>query len=676
MTSGEKNKVKRMKSVRTVLALSILALTVPLTGVLASIGVVMSNKSTIGTISELLPDTATVVAQAATNELKMYAELSREISTDIALSEDEATKDERLAFLNKKKDEYGFTACRYFTLDGVCEVDGKDYSNTSFFKEAASGNTYLSVPSKFEGFNEMLVVISVPVWEDNPNSSRVSGVLAVFEPQSILSGIIAHANVSECSSAYIIDKTGTIIAHNNAQSVVDQETLGDPTEADSELKELHDLYKKAMAGETGFGRYKYKGEKKLTAYSPITGTDGWSMIITAPLSDFNAFMKKATYLFIGLIFLFTIYGTWGTRLFSDRVAVPITKCVGRLELMANGDFISPVPTIVSSSSELNILRDCLENLRLSTNGVIQDMRYLLGQMADGNFNVVSKNPEKYVGNYQELLVASNIIRDKLSSTLLDILRVSEQVAAGSNQVSSGAQNLAHGATEQASSVEELSKTINEVSSQIKQSAEDSERANSLTQEAGAIMVDSIEAMNQACQAMDEISVTSKNISKVIKVIDDIAFQTNILALNAAVEAARSGVAGKGFAVVADEVRNLSQKSSEAAKNTAALIESSIKAVENGERLVNKAGEDFSDVSLKTSDVSAIVSMITEKSQQQALAISQILQGIEQVSSVVQMNSATSEESAAASEELSSQASIMKGLVGQFRLASSSEHNDG
>ena len=184
------------------------------------------------------------------------------------------------------------------------------------------------------------------------------------------------------------------------------------------------------------------------------------------------------------------------------------------------------------------------------------------------------------------------------------------------------------------------------------------------------MQGSVSDMELAKMAMDEISATSKDIGKVIKTIDDIAFQTNILALNAAVEAARAGAAGKGFAVVADEVRNLSQKSAEAAKNTTALIESSIEAVEKGTQLVSKTSSGFVEVAAKTSEVVGLVDAISSQAQEQAAAISQVSIGIEQVSSVVQMNSATSEESAAASEELSSQAEVLKSLVGQFTLATS------
>jgi len=261
---------------------------------------------------------------------------------------------------------------------------------------------------------------------------------------------------------------------------------------------------------------------------------------------------------------------------------------------------------------------------------------------------------------------SNLVKN-INSLIASIVSASDQVSAGSVQVSSGAQALAQGATEQASSIQELSASILDISERVKQNANEAEKAKELSAGATKIMHSSVEDMELARKAMDEITETSKNISKVIKAIDDIAFQTNILALNAAVEAARAGAAGKGFAVVADEVRNLSQKSAEAAKNTTALIESSIEAVEKGRQLVNKTSNGFSEAAAKSKEVGVIVDTISVQAEEQASAVSQIAIGVEQVSSVVQMNSATAEESAAASEELTSQAAQLRESVGAFKL---------
>jgi len=251
--------------------------------------------------------------------------------------------------------------------------------------------------------------------------------------------------------------------------------------------------------------------------------------------------------------------------------------------------------------------------------------------------------------------------------LIQINQASDQVASGSEQVSFGAQALSQGATEQASSVEELSATIVELSGHVKVNADHAAEASRLSNDAGSGVMESDGHMKEMIEAMGDISDKSKEIGKIIKTIDDIAFQTNILALNAAVEAARAGSAGKGFAVVADEVRNLAQKSAEAAKNTTVLIEGSILAVDNGTRIVGQTAKSLQDVVVKAGNVTNKMTDIANASEQQAKAIAQVTQGIEQIAAVVQTNSATAEESAAASEELTGQAQMLKELVGKFRL---------
>lgn len=658
---------KKHNSLRKYIVLSTLALVVPVLVSFCIVGLITTNKSAIDTLDHAMPAMAEVSAQAATNDIGKYSALAVEMANNEILLNEDIEKDELLKFLDEKKEAYGLGACEYYSLDGICINDGRDYSNDTFFTEAKAGNTYFSNPERFEGFNDLLVVISTPIWKDGVPGSKVIGVLALSQPQQILNNIIEHTKVSPNGSARISDKNGVVIASLDLKDVENAVNYGKQTAADPKQQELAALLAKAQAGENGFGRYKYNGEAKLLAYAPIDGTDGWFITVSAPVSDFNTTMKTALIIFLALTLFFILFGTWGLRRATGKMSTSINACVDRIVGLEQGDFTSPIKETVVPAQEIAILRRCVYSMRDNTNAVIGDMKYMLGAMAKGDFTVESRVPDKYVGDYKELLEAENIIKEELAHTMLEILQVSNQVSAGSDQVSSGAQALAQGASEQASSVQELSATINEIAYQVKRSAEDSERANELTGQAGEIMIGSIEGMVQAQAAMDEISATSQNIGKVIKVIEDIAFQTNILALNAAVEAARAGAAGKGFAVVADEVRNLSQKSSEAAKNTTALIESSIAAVAKGGKLVNKASADFTEVAEKSSEVNTIISMINEQAQQEAEAISRISVGVEQVSSVVQMNSATSEESAAASEELSSQAAVLKTLVDQFKL---------
>lgn len=299
---------------------------------------------------------------------------------------------------------------------------------------------------------------------------------------------------------------------------------------------------------------------------------------------------------------------------------------------------------------------------------ITEISDVLNQIADGN--LVFELTYDYVGEFAKVKDALEGISTSFNNTMGQINQSADQVSAGSEQVSSGAQALSQGATEQASSIEELAATINEISSQVKETAANAVDARRQTDHAGEQVATSNEQMQEMIVAMDEISQKSGEISKIIKTIEDIAFQTNILALNAAVEAARAGSAGKGFAVVADEVRNLATKSSEASKSTAILIEGTVQAVERGTSIANTTAKFLGEVVESAKEVVASVDKIASAAEQESTSLAQVTQGIDQISSVVQTNSATAEESAAASQELSSQAQVLKGLVERFKLRES------
>lgn len=359
--------------------------------------------------------------------------------------------------------------------------------------------------------------------------------------------------------------------------------------------------------------------------------------------------------------------------FTVLIGIYLTKCLTRpvfelayaAKVMAQGSMDAEIT--YAAQDELGELAECMRDLEDKVKVVIQDISHLLGEMASGNFQEESKAESSYIGEYREILSAMKNIGRRLSSTLSEINIASGQVSVGADQVSSAAQSLSRGTAEQASSVEQLSATIADIARNIKENADNAVQASTIAQNVGSDVVESNKYMQELMQAMNEITDTSNEINKIIKTIEDIAFQTNILALNAAVEAARAGSAGKGFAVVADEVRNLAGKSAEAAKNTTMLIENAISAIEKGQGIAVEAASSLEIVVQKAGSIIDKIQLIAKASERQADAAEQVTTGIEQISSVVQTNSATAQESAAASEELSSQAQMLKNLVGSFRL---------
>lgn len=389
-------------------------------------------------------------------------------------------------------------------------------------------------------------------------------------------------------------------------------------------------------------------------------------------ADFSR-AQSAAQATIVMVLLLAVFTLLGTLLIAGYMAQSIVKPVKELEHAAKEMSLGSLKVDMKyqSKDELGGLAESMRTTISGISNIVEDIGYLLGEMADGNFCVKTKFEESYVRDYRPILDAMRKINTGLSDAMSQINQASDQVSSGSDQVSSGAQALSQGATEQASSIEELAATINDISEQVNKNAENAKSARDLSSQAANNVEISNEKMMEMSHAMSNISDKSSQIGRIIKTIEDIAFQTNILALNAAVEAARAGEAGKGFAVVADEVRSLASKSGEAASDTTKLIEESIKAVEDGTRIADETAMAMLTVVDSAKQIEDIIVNISHASETQASSISQITQGIDQISSVVQTNSATAEESAAASEELSGQAQMLKSLVGRFRLKGSS-----
>ena len=351
---------------------------------------------------------------------------------------------------------------------------------------------------------------------------------------------------------------------------------------------------------------------------------------------------------------------------ADQIEKPIADLAERLKRFSQGDLDSPFPEH-NNEDEVAFMNDVAKEMAVNLNLIISDLSRLMSLMADGNFAISTEIEDKYVGKFVELLESVRNMNRKMDSTLRHVEESAEQVTAGSENLAQSAQDLAEGATEQAGAVEQLQATMSTITEQVADTVNNlndtSRKAESYAKSADSSKTD----MRELMEAMQRISETSKKIENIISDIESIASQTNLLSLNAAIEAARAGEAGKGFAVVAEQIRMLADESAKSAVDTRTLIEGALNEIEEGNQVAQKAADSMETVVQGINDISDTSKMLSENSNQQIAALREAEKGIEQISEVVQSNSAASEECSATSEELSAQAEAMNEMTAQFVL---------
>ncbi len=408
------------------------------------------------------------------------------------------------------------------------------------------------------------------------------------------------------------------------------------------------------------------GRKVTRYFSPIHAADQtWWSLTAISNRDIDNAVKGAVYWMVALSVIALAAIILIIVAVLRKVLSPVQGVVEAANSIARGNLDVTIQT--DGEDEIGMLSKAFAQMTANLNHIVTDLKYVLAEMAEGNFTVRTKAEDSYVGAFEGVLASVRQMRNHLSATLGQIELSADQVSSGSAQMASGAQALSQGAVEQAASIQELAATIEGILSHVQDTSQNAQEARERSGASGADTTTCNQQMQEMMEAMDDIGKKSAEIGKIIKTIEDIAFQTNILALNAAVEAARAGTAGKGFAVVADEVRNLASKSADASNNTSELIEGAVKAVDKGRRIADETAQSLMKVVKTTETISGLVDKIAAAAAQQSSSLSNVTEGMNQISSVVHTNSATAEESAATSEELSSQAQALRNLVSQFKL---------
>ena len=536
-----------------------------------------------------------------------------------------------------------------FVSDEGYVLSEKEY----WFKDGETRETIISEPYTDIITGNMVVAVTAPVYD---KSGKITGITGMDINITALNNMAQQHVIGEKGFAILITRNHTVLSHQNSAMIMKNT---------SEVGLDENIQSSIESQDTAIKEYDDRGSKVVGCYTPI-GDTGWGILTSLPESELTEKVNGITAKIMTINILALILMIGALTVLSARITKPLKKLTAVTAELVKGNYDVEIHAdsqdeVGDLANGMSVLVDKLRTYML----YIDEISGSLDSFADGNLNIDLK--QDYSGEFYRLRDSLEKTVAAFSDVIGDITSISSQLASGSMEIANGAQQLANGSSEQSSSIQNLAMNINEITENINSSAEHTTALNSQIAAVGSAAFNSNEQMEQMMDAMNRISSESMEIGKIIKTIEDIAFQTNILALNAAVEAARAGAAGKGFAVVADEVRNLATKSSEAAKNTTALIENSIKAVKDGTDIAEETREALSEVVTAVDESSVMIQSISANALKEAEQISHIRSSVDEISSVVHSNSAAAEESSAASEQLSSLASTLEMISKKFVL---------
>lgn len=554
----------------------------------------------------------------------------------------------QLAKWQKKYTEYEAVFMANMSGDIIAASDadliGKvNVSDRDHFTQAKMGNIAISRVSRSTSSQKPVFETAIPVMEKN--SDMVGGVLFTVVDMAYFSErFVDPVKIGESGYVLITDQDGLVIAERDKTAVLSTDIS------------KFDFGKKILSRKNGIIEYEFKGLDKLSAFKEDANSK-WTVITTAPKHEVFAVAKKIRNLLIaiaGFVIVFMGLGLW--FLLNKMIIKPVLNVGEFAAHLRRGNLTVRLPT---GNDEVGTMGEAL-------NHVVEELN-LQANAADGIANG-DLAQEINVASDQDRLGHSLVkMVNSLNTVISDLYIAANQVAAGSRQMSNASVSLSEGATRQAASMQQITSSMAEINSQTKTSAENASQANQLSNAVCESARKGVTQIEEMMTAMRDINSSSKEMAKIIKKIDDIAFQTNLLALNAAVEAARAGKHGKGFAVVADEVRTLSIRTAKAVQETTEMIETSIRNVASGDAIAQKTNAAFVEINSGITKVTDLIGEIAAASNEQALSVAQISQGLVQIDDVTQQNTANAEETSSSAEELNTQATRVRSILSKFKI---------
>lgn len=608
-----------------------------------------SYSSTISLVEKNSRSSAKTTARDIEALLQNYKNIAKASGSDMTLIGN-IPNEVRMKKVEQLAKQYGFTSGNLLDKKGVSIKDGTDFSDRDYVKAALNGKTNISDVTLSKYTNTYGISIAAPLI----SSGRIIGVVYYRADVDFMNDIVKHISVGQGSYAYILDENNNVIAHKNEKYIMN----------DKYKEMIPKDIKNCISSQNGSMTCAYGGDKYICGYSKIDKTANWRVVIASPESAYNSdilrFVKKLVISDIIALIAAIIVALIIARVISR----PIVRVKNLLSALAQGD-LSVQLNDTKNKDELGILQNSAVSLNRMLSDMLTQSGDVLSKMAA--YDLTSEDMREYPGKFNELAASINSIKAILSNMILNIQNSSVNVDGGSKQLAEAASMLSEGTMAQASSLQKLVTDVENVAQNINANSDKTIFVNESLGNLDSEIKDGNQKMQELSNVVRTVEEMSEDIKKIVNTIDGIAFQTNILALNASVEAARAGESGRGFAVVAQEIGTLATKSSDTSKKTAELIEKCIKGIESAKEYADITSDSLAKIVSDSNNIANAFDEMSKANEIQAKNANDIRNEIENISQVVQSNTATAQQTAASTEVLSEQAAALKDMTGRFKV---------
>lgn len=428
-----------MKSIRKKITVSLMTTVLIALVAVGSSSITMNYRSTLATVEQMMRETAVLASERIEQELAAYKNVAMDTGCIPQLSDESVSLEDKRAIIDERVSMHGFQRGNIIDIDGHSIFDGKDYSDREYVKQAMQGNIYVSEPLVSKITGELSIMVAAPLYAGGSRSAEIAGVVYFVPPETFLNDIVSSIEVSPNSRAYMLNRAGDTIADVTLEAITTQNVARE-AQSDASLKELAALHTDMCEGKNGFGSFRSSDGAQFLAYAPVGGTDGWSVAVSALQMDYLSDTYVGIILNLAVIAVAILASIVVAVKLSGNISVPMRACAKRMKLLVEGDLSSPVPQVKGQDETAELTRSTAEMVK-GLNLIIDDIGYLLTQMANQNFDVRSAHREAYVGGYQSILESMRTLKNELSNTIRQIDVSAGQVSSASGQVSVGAQSL-------------------------------------------------------------------------------------------------------------------------------------------------------------------------------------------------------------------------------------------